>query len=92
MHRQAHGQIAEKIIETDPELVEAFIGGGETSPSGAVLVPGGAGNERDSAIRTILFTDIVGSTNEALGDDAGMAMLGVHNTIVRDALSRGGRS
>jgi class 3 adenylate cyclase len=87
VHRQAHGQIAEKIIETDPDLVEAFIGGGETSPSGAVLAPGGAGTERDSAIRTILFTDIVGSTNEALGDDAGMAMLGVHNAIVRDALT-----
>ncbi len=87
VHRQAHGQIAEKIIETDPDLVEAFIGGGETSPSGAVLAPGGAGNERDPAVRTILFTDIVGSTNEALGDDAGMALLGVHNAIVRDALA-----
>lgn len=87
VHREAHGQLAEKIIEADPELVEAFVGGGETSPSGAVLAPGGAGIERDSAIRTILFTDIVGSTNEALGDDAGIALLGVHNTIVRDALS-----
>jgi class 3 adenylate cyclase len=87
VHREAHGQVAERIIEADPELVEAFVGGGETSPSGAVLVPGGAGIERDSAIRTILFTDIVGSTNEALGDDAGMALLDVHNTIVRDALA-----
>ena len=87
VHREAHGQLAEKIIEADPELVEAFVGGGETSPSGAVLAPGGAGIERDSAIRTILFTDIVGSTNEALGDDTGIALLGIHNTIVRDALS-----
>ncbi len=86
VHREAHGQVAERIIEADPELVEAFVGGGETSPSGAVLAPG-ADNERDSAIRTILFTDIVGSTNEALGDDAGLALLGVHNTIVRDALA-----
>ena len=87
VHRQAHGQIAERIIEVQPELVEAFLGEGETSPSGAVLAPSGAGNERDPAIRTILFTDIVGSTNEALGDEAGMALLGVHNTIVRDALA-----
>ncbi|MGB3552443.1 MAG: nickel-binding protein [Candidatus Binatus sp.] len=87
VHREAHGQVAERIIEADPELVEAFVGGGETSPSGAVLVPGGAGIERDSAIRTILFTDIVGSTNEALGDDAGMALLDIHNTIVRHALA-----
>jgi class 3 adenylate cyclase len=87
VHREAHGQIAEKIIQVEPELAEAFLGGGKTDPSGAVLVPGGAGNERDPAIRTILFTDIVGSTNEALGDDAVMARLGVHDTIVRDALA-----
>jgi len=87
VHRQAHGQIAERIIEVQPELVEAFLGGGETSTSGVVLRSGGAGNERDPAIRTILFTDIVGSTNEALGDDAGVALLGVHDTIVRDALA-----
>lgn len=87
VHRQAHGQMAERIIEVQPELVEAFLGGGETGPTGAVLSPGGAGTERDPAIRTILFTDIVGSTNEAMGDDAGMALLGVHNTIVRDALT-----
>ncbi len=87
VHREAHGQIAERIIQVEPELVEAFLGGGKTDPSGAMLTPGGAGNERDPAIRTILFTDIVGSTNEALGDDAGMALLGVHDTIVRDALA-----
>ena len=92
VHREAHGQIAQRILEVQPELAEAFLGGGETDPSGAVLAPSGAGNERDPAIRTILFTDIVGSTNEALGDDAGMALLGVHNTIVRDALTaEGGR-
>ena len=87
VHREAHGQIAEKIIQVEPELAEAFLGGGKTDPSGAVLAPSGAGNERDSGIRTILFTDIVGSTNEALGDDAVMARLGVHDTIVRDALA-----
>jgi len=87
VHREAHGQIAQRILEVQPEFAEAFLGGGETDPSGAVLASSGAGNERDSAIRTILFTDIVGSTNEAMGDDAGMALLGIHNTIVRDALA-----
>ena len=86
VHREAHGQIAERIIEVDPEVAEAFLGGGEIDPSGAVLAPAGADNERDRAIRTVLFTDIVGSTNEAQGDDAVMALLGVHDTIVRDAL------
>lgn len=87
VHRQAHGQTAEKIIEVQPELVEAFLGGGRTTSSGAVLRPGGVDNERDSAIRTILFTDIVGSTNEARGDDAALALLNVHDGIVRDALA-----
>jgi class 3 adenylate cyclase len=90
VHREAHGQIAERIIEVQPELVEAFLGAGEMNPAGAVVAPGGAGNTRDPAIRTILFTDIVGSTNEALGDDAVMALLGVHDTIVRDALAASG--
>jgi class 3 adenylate cyclase len=92
VHREAHGQMAERIIEVEPELVEAFLGGGETSPSGAVLCPGAAGDERDKAVRTILFTDIVGSTNEALGDEAGLALLEAHDAIVRDALAAtGGR-
>jgi class 3 adenylate cyclase len=86
VHREAHGQMAERIIEVQPELVEAFLGGSETGPSGAALLPG-AVNVRDPAIRTVLFTDIVGSTDEALGDDAGMALLSVHDRIVRDALA-----
>ena len=81
------GRSQKESSRSSPPLVEALLGAGEIDPSGAVLVPSGAGNERDPAIRTILFTDIVGSTNEALGDDAGMALLGVHDTIVRDALA-----
>jgi hypothetical protein len=38
-----------------------------------VVLPGGAGKERDPAIRTILFTHIV-STNEALADNASIAL------------------
>lgn len=87
VHRASHGLLAERIIEVQPELVDAFLGQGETTPSGGVLRPGGAGDERDPAIRSVLFTDIVGSTNEALGDEAGMALLSVHDKIVRDALA-----
>jgi class 3 adenylate cyclase len=40
----------------------------------------------------VLFTDIVDSTalTQTLGDEAAMALLGVHDTIVRDALSASG--
>src|ERR1700674_1620447 len=69
VHREAHGLLAEKIIEVAPEIAEGFLGGSEINSAGAALVPGGAGNERDPGIRTILFTDIVDSmrSRNALG-------------------------
>ena len=94
VHREAHGLVAEKIIEVEPDVAEVFLGGAETNDAGAVLIPGGATNERDPGIRTILFTDIVDSTalTQSMGDDAAMALLDVHNTVVRDALANlGGR-
>jgi len=94
VHREAHGMLAEKIIEVEPDVAEVFLGGTETNPAGAVLLPGDGPNERDPGIRTVLFTDIVNSTTitQSLGDEAAMAMLGVHDTIVREALSAvGGR-
>jgi class 3 adenylate cyclase len=94
VHREAHGLLAEKIIEVEPDVAEVFLGGTETNPEGAVLMPGGAANERDPGIRTVLFTDIVNSTTltQSLGDEEALAILGVHDTIVRDALSAlGGR-
>jgi class 3 adenylate cyclase len=93
VHREAHGMVADKVIEIQPELAEGFLGGVEVNEAGAALFPG-ATNERDPGIRTVLFTDIVDSTTltQSLGDDAALAMLGVHDTIVRDALSAlGGR-
>ena len=89
VHREAHGLAAQKIIEVQTELAEGFLGGGKVNPSGAVLIPGGAADDRDPAIRTILFTDIVESTTltQSIGDEAAMALLDVHNTVVRDALA-----
>ena len=93
VHREAHGLVADKVIEIQPELAEGFLGGIEVNEAGAALFPG-ATNERDPGIRTVLFTDIVESTTltQSLGDEAAMALLGVHDTIVRNALSAlGGR-
>jgi class 3 adenylate cyclase len=93
VHRQAHGMVADKVIEIQPELAEGFLGGVEVNEAGAALVPG-ATDERDPGIRTILFTDIVESTalTQTLGDEGAMAMLDLHNTVVRDALTNlGGR-
>ena len=92
VHREAHGLIPEKIIEVEPDVAEVFLGGTETNAAGAVILPGGGSDARDPGIRTIMFTDVVNSTTltQSLGDEAALAILGVHDTIVRDALSASG--
>lgn len=89
VHQEAHGLVAEKIIEVQPEIAEGFLGGGEVNAGGAVLLPGSAHGGHDSAIRTVIFTDIVGSTSltQRLGDDAAMEFLHLHDHVVRDALA-----
>src|SRR6266581_4067168 len=62
VHREAHGLVARKIIEIQPELAEGFLGDVETNAAGAALLPGGESDTRDPGIRTVLFTDIVDST------------------------------
>ena len=89
VHREAHGLVADKVIEIQPELAEGFLGGVEVNDAGAAIFPGSGADARDPGIRTVLFTDIVDSTTltQSLGDEAALAVLGVHDTIVRDALS-----
>jgi class 3 adenylate cyclase len=85
VHREAHGLIAHNIIEVEPERVAEFLG--------AAPPPVGEAYEA-SAFRTILFTDIVGSTalTQRLGDAGAMAMVRRHDEIVREALQAlGGR-
>lgn len=94
VHREAHGLLAEKIIEVDPELAESFLGGGGVNSVGAVVLGDADHNTRDPGIRSILFTDIVGSTEitQLLGDDAAMKIITIHDTVVRGALAvTGGR-
>jgi class 3 adenylate cyclase len=89
VHMQAHGLVAEKLIEVDPDLIDGFFGSGTVNPAGAALVPGATSEtQRDSGVRTVLFTDIANSTEMTSrhGDRATMAMLSVHDRIVRDAL------
>ena len=88
-HREAHGLVARKIIEIQPELADGFLGRNiETDAGGAVLLPGGGTDARDPGIRTVLFTDIVDSTTftQSLGDEAALTLVGVHDTVVRKAL------
>lgn len=91
VHAEAHGLIAEKLIEVDPELVEMYLGAPPVNAVGAALLPNAtADTQRDTGVRTVLFTDIANSTEmtSRFGDDAAMAMLAIHDQIVRDALVR----
>src|SRR6266566_1529336 len=89
VHREAHGQVAEKIIQVEPDVADLFLGGSEVNAAGAALLPGGAADARDPGIRTVLFTDIVDSTSltQRLGDEMAMEFLHVHDRIVRDAIT-----
>lgn len=95
VHQEAHGLVAEKFIEIDPELVDSYMGPSPVSAIGAALMPGAtADTQRDTGVRTVMFTDIVDSTEltSRCGDDATMAMLAIHDRIVREALrGNGGR-
>jgi class 3 adenylate cyclase len=90
VHREAHGLAAERIMEVTPDLADAFMGAAEANDVGAVVFPESA--EHDPGTRTIMFTDIVGSTDitQRLGDKTALHLLEVHDRIVRDALAAEG--
>jgi class 3 adenylate cyclase len=92
VHLEAHGLVAEEIIEVEPQLAEAFLGGAAVAVTGDVRVPGS--DQLDTAIRTVLFTDIVESTSltQRIGDRAALEIIQVHDTVVRNAITvTGGR-
>lgn len=97
VHREAHGLLANRIMEVDPDTVEAFLGTMEQVPammkveSLSTTVPHAEafGPEPGaSAFRAILFTDMTGSTEmtRRLGDQGAMQLLRAHNVIIREAL------
>ena len=93
VHQQAHGLVAQKLFEVDPDLIDGTMGAGAANPAGAALLPGETrDHQRDSGVRTILFTDIANSTEMTSrhGDRAAIAMLSVHDRIVRNALRKNG--
>ena len=89
VHREAHDSVANEIIEVDRPVVEDFMGSIAETP--AAKDP--STTDTGSALRTILFTDMEGSTaiTQRLGDARAMELLRTHDTIIRDALkARGG--
>ena len=87
VHREAHGLIPAEIMEVNQGVVEEFLGKvGDTAASENNFKPEQPPEE--TAFRTILFTDMVGSTSmtQRLGDAAAMELLRAHNKIIRTAL------
>jgi class 3 adenylate cyclase len=87
VHREAHGLMAEKIILVDEDMADGMLGPGVVNSAGAVLIPDQL-DQKDTGIRSVMFTDIVGSTEmcSRYGDDAAITMLGTHDHIVRMAV------
>lgn len=84
VHAEAHGYMANEMIEVDLSAVEAFLGRIQdpaTSPTKAI---------DDSAFRAIMFTDMVGSTEMTgqLGDTMAMEIVRAHDAIIRRSLKQ----
>ena len=83
VHEEAHGDVAEDIIEVDLTAVHAFLG--------RIADPAGAGAPRPEigpAYRAVMFTDIVGSTEltARLGDRRSVELLRAHDGLLRQSL------
>jgi class 3 adenylate cyclase len=87
-HKEAHGLLPHKLIEVSPHSLASFAAHWEQSvPNRATL--DGPGSAADTGIRTIMFTDIEGSTDISSreGDALAMEIVREHDRIVRKSLA-----
>jgi class 3 adenylate cyclase len=86
VHRESHGLVAHQIIEVAQNTIIEFLGRLKEPAPGEPWVA--------TAFRTILFTDIEGSTalTQRLGDARALAIMRAHDAIVREALQASGGS
>ena len=84
VHSEAHGHVANEMIEVDLSAVEAFLGRVQDPPSAKATAIDG------SAFRAIMFTDMVGSTEMTtqLGDTMAVELLRAHDAIIRRCLEQ----
>lgn len=90
VHEEAHGGVAAQIIPVDLSAVQAFLGRiADPAIASASEVP-----IAEPALRAIMFTDIVNSTEmtHRLGETRAVEMVRAHDAVVRRALEKvGGR-
>ena len=79
VHRESHGALPNQVIEVDQQAVERYMGGIAEHEPGEAYV--------ETAFRTILFTDMEGSTNLTNSSAMrAMAVLRTHDQIIREAV------
>ena len=85
VHREAHGLVANAIVPVELSAVEAFLG----RVSDPRATAGAPAPDADAALRAVMFTDIVGSTEMTarLGDVAALELVRAHDALVRRSLA-----
>jgi class 3 adenylate cyclase len=88
VHRDAHGLVAKNIVEVQSSDVAGFLGAVPDQDVGPATHTEPDGARFDGGFRTVMFTDIEGSTatTQRLGDDGAMVLVKQHDAIVRGAL------
>lgn len=86
LHAAAHGAIPNQVIEVDTAAVERFMGAISEHRPGEPYV--------ETAFRTIVFTDMEGSSGltQQLGDARAMGLLRAHDRIIRESVRKHGGS
>lgn len=82
VHRAAHGLLADEIIAVEAGVVDDLIGPDGHGPAVREDPPDRI--SADTAFRTIVFTDLEGSTDttQRLGDDAYVELLRIHDELM----------
>lgn len=88
LHAEAHGSTPNKIMEVDPQTVEAFLGRIDDPTDTTGTDPAAGDTTVDPAFRVIMFTDMKDSTaiTTRLGDDEALFHFRTHNSISRQLL------
>jgi class 3 adenylate cyclase len=84
-HKAAHGLMPHELVEISGPLLSQFLGDTTMDDQERVMLDG----DYDTALRVIMFTDIVGSTDvsTSFGDEIAVALVELHDNVVRAALT-----
>ena len=88
-HKASHGLAPHEIIEVSGDAMASFFGDWAKDPHDQAVLPD-RGDAPDTALRAIMFTDIVGSTSLStrLGDVAAVRAVESHDAVVRACLEQ----